>query len=787
MMRKATSPVVMRWIERYGGLELLQLFLLAVTLSLIALGLSVVVSRLSSGFMLVLAFFGIWITWMLSRTRLPNWGYGLLGSLTGALGLILTVGGVGPSLLSLLFSFFLIPVQLIQNKPLDLSATGVAWHSIGESFSTMITRFENWFQSLNSQSLIIDPLVIYMLWGFSFWLAVVWAMWWVRRRSSTLIGLLPALTLLGFNVYYTKSEVGVFWLAVAAGGMLALQACANYGRARGHWAVKHLAEVEIELELIFSVFLFSSGMVIAGMTLPTLPIREIADAIDKAFEQTTDQGFAKSLGLEQTPVPGLPGAVTGLSPTENHTIGPGPALGQDIVMYINVDGYAPPPLNEYAPIVYQSTDHFYWRAQIFSEYNGRYWLANTARFESFSANQSIQPGTTAADNFLVQHVTRIQPDESYVFGNGELVSLDQPATVALNAVDEIISVHTTAASYSVVAHAISPGVEELRAAGEEYPRAMLPYLQIPEDLPPRVLDLALDITADQPTPYDRAAILEAYLRQFPYSREVPAPPPDRDAVDYFLFDLKTGYCDYFASTMVMMARAAGIPARLVMGYAEGMYDQESGYFIVRSSNAHAWVEVYFPNIGWVEFEPTPSQPLPFRPGQSADSGQAYNLPSPGEEVELSFQLERTFMGRTILKVLFAAALVFVILLLPLDIWWLSSQPAHQVLGAIFRRLYRYGEHLGIALEPSRTPNEFARAFSEIIKSSAVKENYEAVISALHEDLAYLTRLYNFQLFSEHLLSDEERRRTIQVWVQFRRNLKQVRWVSRKPVRISLWR
>jgi transglutaminase-like putative cysteine protease len=78
--------------------------------------------------------------------------------------------------------------------------------------------------------------------------------------------------------------------------------------------------------------------------------------------------------------------------------------------------------------------------------------------------------------------------------------------------------------------------------------------------------------------------------------------------DYFLFDLKKGYCDYFATTMVVMARAAGIPARFVSGYSPGAYDAPNAQYVVRELNAHSWAEVYFTDIGWVEFEPTGSIP-----------------------------------------------------------------------------------------------------------------------------------------------------------------------------------
>ncbi|HAY85794.1 MAG TPA: transglutaminase, partial [Chloroflexi bacterium] len=103
----------------------------------------------------------------------------------------------------------------------------------------------------------------------------------------------------------------------------------------------------------------------------------------------------------------------------------------------------------------------------------------------------------------------------------------------------------------------------MRNTSQEYPDWIAnKYLQVPDSVPARVYDLALSLTATQPTPYDRAVAIERYLRQFEYSLEIEDPPEYRDIVDYFLFEQQKGYCDYFASSMVVLARAAGLPARL---------------------------------------------------------------------------------------------------------------------------------------------------------------------------------------------------------------------------------
>ena len=113
--------------------------------------------------------------------------------------------------------------------------------------------------------------------------------------------------------------------------------------------------------------------------------------------------------------------------------------------------------------------------------------------------------------------------------------------------------------------------------------------------------------------YDKAAALETYLRDnFTYSTHVASIPPEQDWVDFFLFDSKQGYCDYFATTMVVLLRAQGVPARVASGFAPGDFDASTGISIVRENHAHTWVEAYFPGFGWITFEPSAIRPIPTR-------------------------------------------------------------------------------------------------------------------------------------------------------------------------------
>jgi transglutaminase-like putative cysteine protease len=157
--------------------------------------------------------------------------------------------------------------------------------------------------------------------------------------------------------------------------------------------------------------------------------------------------------------------------------------------------------------------------------------------------------------------------------------------------------------------ALSTATEaDLGAAGREYPQEVKDlYLDTP-GLTDRVLNLARDLTSGAANNYERVRILANYLRtdpSFAYSTTAAVPPNGKDLVDFFMFDSKSGYCQYFASAMVIMARSLGIPARVAAGFAPGER-QDNDTFLIREANAHAWAEIYFPGFGWEIFESTKS-------------------------------------------------------------------------------------------------------------------------------------------------------------------------------------
>jgi hypothetical protein len=148
-------------------------------------------------------------------------------------------------------------------------------------------------------------------------------------------------------------------------------------------------------------------------------------------------------------------------------------------------------------------------------------------------------------------------------------------------------------------------VPRLRAAAAEYPADIRStYLQLPK-LDPRIPELAKQITARALTPYDKTITLETYLRShYAYNLNLTGKPGD-DPLAHFLFETRSGHCEYFASAMAIMLRTLGIPTREVNGFLPGEYNDLGEDYIVRASDAHSWVEVYFPGTGWMTFDPTP--------------------------------------------------------------------------------------------------------------------------------------------------------------------------------------
>jgi len=297
-----------------------------------------------------------------------------------------------------------------------------------------------------------------------------------------------------------------------------------------------------------------------------------------------------------------PSRLRGVSFTEAIRLGQSPNLADRVVMTVD------------------ASQGRFWKAISYDFYTGNGW-----RTTETDKVEKITPAVLGRDKFDATFEMAV-PQQNLLFGASEPVrasvahqfqtGADRSYSIALR------SVRGGPTKYTVTSYVSVADKAALRRASSTYPDYIRQkYLQLPSTLPQRVKDLAHKVAGEQATAYDKAEVVESFLRTtYRYAPTVRAPPPGRDPVDFFLFDLKEDFCEYFASAMVVMLRELGVPARVVEGYTAGTLDPNSGKFVVKELDAHAWVEVYFPLYGWIEFEPTPSQAPIFRVDSEAIGG-----------------------------------------------------------------------------------------------------------------------------------------------------------------------
>ena len=193
--------------------------------------------------------------------------------------------------------------------------------------------------------------------------------------------------------------------------------------------------------------------------------------------------------------------------------------------------------------------------------------------------------------------------------------------------------------YRVTASVAQPSILAMREAGGEYPDWIKErYLQLPDNFSTRITELAQQVAGNEETNYDKVVAITQYLRRtITYSESIPQPPRGRDPLEWFLFDQRAGFCNYYASAEVVMLRSLGIPARLSAGYAQGTWDPEQNLYEVIGKDSHAWPEVYFSNVGWVAFEPTVSQPMMTFPSGEEDGSPEEDALGPRGGRELQDQ------------------------------------------------------------------------------------------------------------------------------------------------------
>lgn len=459
------------------------------------------------------------------------------------------------------------------------------------------------------------------------------------------------------------------------------------------------------------------------------------------------------------------------------------------------------PLQQSSRIYFtaQSPLPTYWRGETFSEYNGRKWSEPAA-----DVITGYAPGIIAAQadklsagmKTISQHVTFERPmRESFpLFGGGRVTEIVDmrlspggsalPAATERNVDAGTVKVmldkgQTQIEGYTVKVFMPDAKPERLKEESGADPLAVRErYLQLPEELPQRVKDLAEEITAGADNRYDRVYAVLNYLKENEnYTLDTRVPPEGKDFVDDFLFETHAGYCNHFSTAMAVLLRSEGIPARYVKGFGPGKQEVgREGTYLVSEGDAHSWVEVYFPESGWIPFDPTPS--IALTGGSSSPAASLLPAAAPGSDFlkELSWHalngLRIAFGFVLDHAAWFAAGAVLAGALALAVLWslpWLGLWP-------LWVRLHASRRHFPGKNELMRSANPvwkaLARRFGAAPAGCTVRE-YIRSLPVEKEEMR--TMLYDFAADWEMIAYDEgpmERSRCIAF-------LRRCLWISKK--------
>ena len=714
--------------------ELAALALLFILLSAAVVGVASVLTGPNWGLLLQSLLLGLLIGWGMALFRQSAWRAALIAIIFGFVYIFLFPGGLIGKAIAVLVEFFrLIPnmFTFFRGEAVDFATLLDLSYAFFSSVGIIMTRLQVWVIAFIDGQSTFDPVAAALVWNGIVWLVAAWAGWVIEARQNTLLAAFPTILLSVSTLSYGKRTS--FMLYLMLGSLLLLLAMVQQERREQAWVESGAAyPAKKGRQIIYVSLLVTLVLVIFSAFTSSISIRGIQEWISEHTKSTAQQengDLGKSLGIipGSTAAPDVFKAARNPGLPQEHLIGSGPELSHRVVMTVSINDLSfvsqagqPLPL--------------YWRSYTYDIYTGIGWRASATEPKSYDAERPIQADQTQSQVMIRQDVHPIEDLGGTVYAAGEPVRINFQSEVAWRSFDDLFGVQMEQ-SDSYRATSLIPLVDErtLRAAGQRYPEWIRErYLALPSSVPDRVRALAIELTASEPTPYDRAKAIERYLRTFPYTLDVPHPPTSRDVADYFLFDLKQGYCDYYATTMVVLTRAAGVPARLAMGYASGTYNLNSKRFVVTEADAHTWVEVYFPNIGWVPFEPTAS-----RPQLEREKPQSVAQPSAPPPPIVSHE-KTTLQGWYWLLSGIGAAGILGILWILFDEVRLRRMREQRIAIEVYRRMRRYGKSLNADSQLSNTPYEFANSLTARLQELEFQHIKPEFALSLFRDLRTLT-------------------------------------------------
>jgi transglutaminase-like putative cysteine protease len=810
----------LKWlIQKVGPGYLVQSGLLLVLFWCLVNGLAAASRRLEPALLAQPVLAGALLAGLLARTRLAG---GWVVMLVAALG----VGVVGWRVENLGI-LAMNHIRLLNDLSLVQATTGYtlgsrvgesqfqqAWQEIFRSLAELKISLEilgvraaAWLSQIQQQEAGFDPALSSLVWGMIFWCLGAWTSWALWRRQQPFLAVLPAGVLLATSLAYTGASA--YFLLGVLGTALLLSAWDGISHRLDSWIARQIDYAEeLRLEVAITAGLLTAFLLFMSGISSLFSVEKFEAFLERAIpgDNRIVQPVGESLGLAQRtaePLPTERRAKTGLSLTglpRVHLIGSGAELSEESVMYISTGDLPPMPVQMSGSL---QVPRYYWRTLTYDVYTGDGWTASEHQQMGYIPGEAVHAGyylfppegwkTILHPNTRLpgMRLVRFRVEEAadlngLAYASGDLIGMDVryrvlwrlPPDPAAGQEGDAFALLKLAREkkYTVYSLLTRPDETLLRSAQDQYPSWVEQrYLSLSEALPQQVRDLAQDLVAGQPTRFDQARAIENYLRQIPYTLDLPAPPADRDIVDYFLFDLRQGYCDYYASAMVVLARAAGLPARLVVGYASGSYDLMEAVYRVSEADGHSWPEIYFSGIGWVEFEPTAARPQIERlPGANQVMENLPALTNPG----LSEQPLETW--NRYLRIGLGAFLASAIVGFAWLSWSISEswrirrgQPGRLIV-LLFRRVYRSGKRLGAQARRGDTPLEYGKRLGSRLDQAAGKSWLNKFFSLARLEIDLVVKLYNAVVYGPHPVKREDGQSALDAWQRLRWRL----WLSR---------
>ncbi|GIV80112.1 MAG: hypothetical protein KatS3mg050_4506 [Litorilinea sp.] len=707
---------------------------------------------------------GVAGTWLVLGWRRPGPGEtGPRRALAAAVGLML----LGPFLLSQFLVGWL-PGPLALWRAAQTGAWSSLLAEMAGDWLRLLSRYGTWWQGVQAGGAAQDDLVFAGVAGLVLWTVGVLTAWLVRRYRQGLLAAAPSLWLLGTILLYSSGGRSLLVTGLALAALLHL--LLDFHTLLRRWEALAL---DFNPGLLWDRLAAAAAAVFlvlfVAAVMPNLYIGPIAyryfDFIapyNQRLEEMARRLFPDVKGTSRLPG----GQLAGGLPNEFLLAG-GPDLSATEIMRVRTNDavYSDYPFEDVAP------PGHYMRSGTFAVYDGKGWQ-NPSDLTTLDQSADDRWGGISLEGrkLLVQTVF-LSINSSVLYAAPEPIEASVDYRLLYRQPDDLVALRARESSYTVVSAIPAVNEEMLRAVpdwGETnpVPEELAVHLQLPDTVTPRTRELAQELTAGLDGPFAKAQAIEQYLRTFTYDLTVPPPPADvEDVADYFLFDLQRGYCDYYATAFVVLARLAGLPTRFATGFAVGHWDPYEQIWIVTEAEAHSWPEVYMPPYGWIPFEPTAGRPELSRVAAPGFSGGLASNPGPSTPTEVDLTPEESAWSWQLLFWLVPLGLLL------WGVWaWLARWRAGRE--DPWTELLRHGRRLGRPMEAGETVLEYGRELAAHITTHQARTPDTGRIVA--REILALSRAVSDMLYGAAARREQAMRQASEHWGRLRGYLRGLR-------------